>query len=146
MKWNFIDCVPPPNQSITIDSTVGDIALGTISTPAYLGKVKLALLICRINGIANTNQAANELGPLVSQIQLRDTGLVYRDAINFVAGDLHMAGATVSTTMLEFIGSNDLSSYIGPSQTYLVRWEDADAGLDSLVLYGLQVWLRLYFG
>ena len=142
-KTSVIECFGTAQQSITIDSAIGDITLNTIDVPAFQGNLTSAYMVCKINLTHNTNAANNSLGPLAQEIQLRDTSLVYRDAITFSNGDLFTLANSVRGFSL-FWGTHDLSSYLSSGTTYSVKWNDADANLNSLVLYGLQCKLVLY--
>lgn len=140
---NVLTCVGTTQQVITIDSAVGDITLNTIDTPNYQGSLSQAYMEMKVNFVENINVADNSLGPATQEIQIRDSSLVYRDAISFSNLDMFTKASSTRGYSV-YWGNHDLSSYLEPDTTYSVKWNDADANLDSLVLYGLQCRLILY--
>jgi len=140
----FIDCISNTGTSLTLDTVAGDITLNTVTTPAFLGNVLRANLIFRATGCRDNSGLANYVGPLAQYIQLRDSSLVYRNAILVQAESFFCDADTAYNGTVEIQGGFDLSSYIAPSTSYLCKWADADAVGDDLIIYGPQLILRIF--
>lgn len=145
-SWTFLDTVAHAQTEIIIDSTAGDISLSTITMPDYTGPLRQAFLVLTVQQVRNTNGANNNGINGIQKIQLQDSSLTYRDAISVQSGSFYTYPDTVIGGTFEYIGSVDLKQYLKPKGVYLIRWEDADAYFDSLVLYATQMKMKLYFG
>lgn len=145
-RWTYLDTVATAQNEIVIDSTAGDTSLSTIKMPDYNGVLTQAFLTLTVQQARNTH-ALNDNGIAgVQKIQLRDSGLTYRDAITIQAGSFYCTPDSVIGGTFEYVGNVDLKQYLAPSGVYLLRWEDAESYFDSMMLYGTQMKMKLYFG
>ena len=145
-RWTHINVVAQAQNEIVIDATAGDISLSTITMPDYTGILSQAFLVLTVQQARNTNGANNNGIAGAQNIQLRDSGLIYRNAILIQSGSFYTYPNTVIGGTFEYVGATDLKQYLKPNGIYLLRWEDADAYFDSLVLYATQMKMKLYFG
>lgn len=145
-RWTYLDTVATAQNEIIIDSTAGDTSLSSIKMPDYNGVLTQAYLVLSIQQVRNAH-AVNQNGIAGFQkIQLQDSLLSYHDAISIKSGSLYCMPDSVIGGTFEYVGNVDLKQYLEPSGVYLLRWEDAEAYFDSLILYGTQMKMKLYFG
>ena len=145
-RWSYLDVVATAQNEIIIDSTAGDTSLSTITMPDYNGVLTQAFLVFTVQQVRNAD-AVNQNGIAGSQkVQFQDSGLSWHDAISVKAGSLYCMPDSVIGGTFEYIGNVDLKEYLKPNGVYLLQWEDAEAYFDSLVLYGTQMKMKLYFG
>jgi len=144
-SWQYLDVVANAQNEITIDSTAGNTSLSSIRMPAYTGTLTQAFLSFTVQQVRNTH-AANQNGIAGSQkIQFQDSGLSWHDAVDMKAGSLYCMEDSVIGGTFEYVGNDDLKAYLSPGGVYLLQWEDAESYFDSLIMYGVQMKMKLYF-
>ncbi len=144
-RWAYLDVVAQAQNEIVINATAGDISLSAIQMPDFPGTLSQAFLVLTVQQARNSNVGNNNGIAGAQNIQLRDSGLTYRNAILIQAGSFYTYPDTVIGGTFEYIGATDIKQYLEPNGVYLLRWEDADAYFDSLTLYAVQMKMKLYF-
>lgn len=143
--WTYLDVVANAQNEIVIDSSAGDTSLSTIKMPDYTGVLTQAFLCFTVQQVRNTN-AVNQNGIAGSQkIQFKEY-LTWRDAVSIKAGSLYCMPDSVIGGTFEYVGNVDLKEYLTPNAVCSLQWEDAESYFDSLMLYGTQMKMKLYFG
>lgn len=143
-RYQMVDIVGDIN-TLDLSNVAGDKALLAITTPDFQGTCDKAYLMLKVHQIIDTSGAANFVAS-EQHIQLEDPGSVYRNAIKILADMFYVLANNVSGGTFEVNGFYDLSSYMTPNQSYNIKWASAESNGTSLLLYGCQPILRLYFG
>jgi len=144
-RWSYLEVMAGAQNEIVIDSVAGDISLSTITMPNFIGTLASAYLALTVQQVRNSDAVNNNGIAGAQNIQLRDAGLIYRNALVIQSGSFQSNPSEVIGGTFEYMGAVDIKQYIEPSGVYLLRWEDADADNDSLILYGTQMKMRLFF-
>lgn len=143
-KWDFLEVNQQAQNQINIDSVATDISLSTITMPSYIGNLQQAFLDVYVQQVRDTSGAQNNISG-AQYVQLRDSGLTYRNAILIPSGVLDVAANGRESGIFQFMGATDLSSYIAAGGVYLCRWNNAKSTGDDLQLLGTYLRMRLYF-
>jgi len=144
-RWSYLDVVANAQNEIIIDSTAGDTSLSTLRLPNYTGVLTQAFVCFTVQQVRNTN-AVNQNGIAGAQkIQFKEA-LTWRDAVDIKAGSLYCMPDSVIGGTFEYVGNDDLKAYCTPNGVISFQWEDAESYFDSLILYGVQMKMKLYFG
>jgi len=144
-KSAFIDIPSVAQSGISIDTTPTNISLSPITTPAYEGNVIRAILILSIKQIAETSGAGTNWTNGAQYIQLEDSGSTWRNAILIPSVNLICGASQIIGGEFNYMGNEDLTSYIAPSTSYNIRWASAVSTRDSINIHAPQPILRLYF-
>ena len=109
-----------------------------------------AIAMFKFRIVANSNVAANQLDgatvPGVSQvIQVRKDGVgTWRDAINFADNQFSLSGSTREGGDV-CIGNINIAVEVDGDDDYNFQWLQANADLDTIDFYDIQVGLRIWY-
>lgn len=144
-RWSYLEVMAGAQNEIVIDDVAGDISLSTITMPNFIGTLASAYLCLTVQQARNTNVGSDNGINGAQNIQLRDSSLVYRNSLVIQSGSFYSKPDTIIGGTFDYIGATDIKQYIEPSGVYLLRWEDADAYYNGIILYGTQMKMRLFF-